>query len=151
MIVVYIVDLLDEFYGVVMFVWMWMKGCFGFDGIFLQYQYVVNVQELKVDEGIFCFFFGKFVVNQVWNGIYLVFVYDCCINFYCIWLFLDRDFFEQVVFVFFVNVFFMVVSNIDKVWFEFYQWIDVVVDGFDICFFQRWQNFKGKKCVFCLL
>lgn len=68
-------------------------------------------------------------------GIYIIVVYDCCIDVYCFWVFLDGCFFVVFVGMYFVNEFFLVVCNINEWRFEFYEGVKGIKNGLYIVVF----------------
>src|SRR6185312_2863157 len=106
----------------------WDKRGIGVPRVAAQNQYIIDTEELQVDQGILSFFTRKTATNQVRHGIHLVAVHDGSTNRHCSGAFAVRYLLEQAAIVLFIDIIFSMISYVNKRRLKLHQRVYCVVN-----------------------
>jgi hypothetical protein len=119
-----------------------LEGAFIPGSVAAEDEYVVDSEEMQVDEGVFGLPFGKSAADQVWDCIYLIMVHDCRADAYRARALADFDFLEGTVGLLLEHRLAAVVGDVDKRGLEFHQRVQVIIYRTDRLPFERREDFE---------
>ncbi len=115
-------------------------------GVAAKRQYIVDSQEIKVDQRIFRLFHGKAPANQVRHRVHAIAVHDGRANAHGAGAFADGCFFVVTRRAFVVNELLAVIRDVDERRFELHQGVEGIKNGLHAAAFERGQHFEGDQC-----
>src|SRR5690554_2857706 len=116
----------------------WVERLLRLARIAAENQYVIDSQELKVDQRVFRLLLRETPADQVRHRIDAVFVHDSCADSHSARAFSISDLLQQASLLFLIDIVLAVVSHIHKGGIKFHKRIDRFVDMFDaLAFYWR--------------
>ena len=124
-------DLFQQIDGVAMSIGFGFEGALVLGSVAAEDEYIVDSQEMQIDEGVFGFAFGKSATDKVGDGVDLIMVHDRRADADRAGPFADFDFLEGAVGLLLEHRLAAVIGDVDKRGLEFHQRIEVIIDRVD--------------------
>ena len=144
-------DLFQQIDGIAMAIGLWLEGTFIPGSVAAEDEYVIDSEEMQVDEGVFGLPFGKPAADEMGDCIYLIMVHDCRADAYRARALADFDFLEGAVGFLLEHRLAAVVGDVDKRGLEFHQRVQMIINRADRLPFEWRKDFKRDMGVFGLL